>query len=377
MPATPHQAPRLPLLPEDATPIGEAAYLTVTQQGTAVYVWGTLWWSWQTGDQTARRLAAVQLALAKTAKRIDIAQAFEVTPETIWRWCRDYSRHGIDALRSAKTGPKGAWKLTDEVISHILALHAEGHTQAHIATTAGVSTFSVRQVLRERAAATQSGPASSSSDDASEKTGDQAGPTEDSGSHHGDGDEGPPEDLEAVPAPTPRTAERQAARYGLLQQATPVLTQGLQLPLVGLLLALPGLEATGLLEVAESTYGRLRNGFYGLRRLLLSLVLLALLREPRAEGATRIVPADLGRILALDRAPEVSTIRRLSGLAERGEAGELMQGLAQGFREVVWGGAVTWADPGWLAIRQQGWCGLRLTSSHRSDGVSSSIWEGR
>ena len=50
--------------------------------------------------------------------------------------------------------------------------------------------------------------------------------------------------------------------------------------------------------------------------MLLTLVLLALLREPRAEGATRIVPADLGRILALDRAPEVSTIR--SKLAELG-----------------------------------------------------------
>jgi hypothetical protein len=52
---------------------------------------------------------------------------------------------------------------------------------------------------------------------------------------------------------------------------------------------------------------------------LLTLVLLALLREPRAEGATRVVPADLGRILALDRAPEVSTIRRRLGeLAEAG-----------------------------------------------------------
>ena len=54
-----------------------------------------------------------------------------------------------------------------------------------------------------------------------------------------------------------------------------------------------------------------------------------LLREPRAEGATRIVPADLGRILALDQAPEVSTIRpRLSGLPDLGEAGQLMQSLA-------------------------------------------------
>jgi len=37
----------------------------------------------------------------------------------------------------------------------------------------------------------------------------------------------------------------------------------------------------------------------------LMLLFLALLRDPRAEGATRIRPADLGRLLGLDRAPEV------------------------------------------------------------------------
>src|SRR5674536_333872 len=40
------------------------------------------------------------------------------------------------------------------------------------------------------------------------------------------------------------------------------------------------------------------------------LLFLALLRDPRAEGATRIRPADLGRLLGLDRAPEVKTLRR-------------------------------------------------------------------
>lgn len=40
------------------------------------------------------------------------------------------------------------------------------------------------------------------------------------------------------------------------------------------------------------------------------LVFLALLREPRVEDATRIVPQHLGRMLATDRAPEVKTIRR-------------------------------------------------------------------
>jgi len=48
------------------------------------------------------------------------------------------------------------------------------------------------------------------------------------------------------------------------------------------------------------------------------LVFLALGREARAEGATRIPPAALGRVLGLDRAPAVKTIRRK--LAERAGA---------------------------------------------------------
>ena len=63
----------------------------------------------------------------------------------------------------------------------------------------------------------------------------------------------------------------------------------------GLLLALPALEATGLLEAAREVYGRLRDGFYGLTATLLTLVFLALTGEPRAEGATRVPPAALGR----------------------------------------------------------------------------------
>ena len=246
----------------------------------------------------------VQLVAAKVAKRVEIAAAFGVTPETVWRWCRDYGQEGIAGLVPVKPGPKGAWKLTNEVIDQIVVLDGQGLTQAAIAEQVGVSSFSVRQVLRDRQPAT-------------------ADVCDHEPQHHD-------EELAVLPAPQPRTAERQAARFGQLTEATPRVTEGRQLPLAGLLLALPTLEATGLLEVAGQTYGKLKNGFYGLRSVLLTLVLLALLREPRAEGATRIVPADLGRILALDRAPEVSTIRRrLAEIAQRGKAGELLAGLAR------------------------------------------------
>ncbi len=105
------------------------------------------------------------------------------------------------------------------------------------------------------------------------------------------------------PDTMPRDGERAAARWGLLgEAAAPVFTPGARYPLAGLLLALPALEATGLLGCARVVYGRLRDGFYGLDATLLTLVFLALLGEPRAEGATRVPPAALGRVLGLDRA---------------------------------------------------------------------------
>ena len=57
---------------------------------------------------------------------------------------------------------------------------------------------------------------------------------------------------------------------------------------------------------------------------------LALAGEPRAEGATRVPPAALGRVLGLDRAPEVKTIRRKLGeLAAAGKAADLIMALAR------------------------------------------------
>ena len=134
-----------------------------------------------------------------------------------------------------------------------------------------------------------------------------------------------------LPDPVPRDGERALARWGLLGEgAAPVFTPGARYPLAGLLLALPALEGTGLLAAAREVYGRLKDGFYGLTATLLTLVFLALAGEPRAEGATRVPPAALGRVLGLDRAPEVKTIRRKLGeLAAAGKAAELIMALAR------------------------------------------------
>ncbi len=94
-------------------------------------------------------------------------------------------------------------------------------------------------------------------------------------------------------------------------------------------LALPALAATGLLDCAHQVYGGLPAGFYGLDAMLVEGVARCLAGEPRAEGATRIDPFALGRVLGLDRAPEVKTIRRKIGwLAGRQQAEQLLTAMA-------------------------------------------------
>ena len=52
--------------------------------------------------------------------------------------------------------------------------------------------------------------------------------------------------------------------------------------------------------------------------------------EPRAEGATRVPPAALGRVPGLDRASEVKTIgRKLGELAAVGKPADLIMALAR------------------------------------------------
>src|SRR5467141_2557374 len=81
---------------------------------------------------------------------------------------------------------------------------------------------------------------------------------------------------------------------------------------------------------AEKIYGSLRPSFYGLRTTLVAYVLLALLRIPRPEALKEYPPGELGRIVGLDRMPEVKTLRRkLARLAASKGSFQLGQEIAR------------------------------------------------
>jgi prepilin-type processing-associated H-X9-DG protein len=124
--------------------------------------------------------------------------------------------------------------------------------------------------------------------------------------------------------PRDRSGDRALARVGLLEDAAPLFADHESLPRAGALLAVPLLARHGLIEAFVKVYGSLRPSFYGLRTIVVTLFLGALLRIKRPEHWKEYRPADLGAILGLDRAPEVKTVRRkFTRLAAR-ERGKLL-----------------------------------------------------
>jgi len=130
-------------------------------------------------------------------------------------------------------------------------------------------------------------------------------------------DEQPPVAARSFDAdPSNRVVDRLLACTGLLEDAAPVFAEAATVLGAGVMLAIPLLAHSGIFRIARKLYGEIGPAFYGLRTTLLTLLLLALRRIKRPEALKEHDPATLGRILGLDRGPEVKTLRRkLSRLA--------------------------------------------------------------
>jgi hypothetical protein len=68
------------------------------------------------------------------------------------------------------------------------------------------------------------------------------------------------------------------AYLGLLEDAAPLFGSATGVARAGVLLALPALARSGVLESAKEIYGSLGPAFYGLRTSLLTLLFMALWR---------------------------------------------------------------------------------------------------
>src|SRR6201987_1629823 len=272
-------------------------------------------------DTAAEAYAMVFLVESGFALQTDVARAFGCSVRTVRRNQRRYAQGGMAALGHEAGWRRGRRRISAKRLRHIEQMKSQGMSNRAIAHKLGVTEKAIRK---------------------------QVGPTRGAASRQlGLPEIAPPKKRSPSAAPPPanddepvpksldrdasnRTFDRQLAYLGLLKDAAPLFRDGSSIPGAGVLLALPCLVESGLLRISRKLYGEIGPAFYGLRTTLLTLLLMALLRIKRPEHLKERDPAAFGRLLGLDRAPEVKTLRlRLTCLAARHCAEQLGTELAR------------------------------------------------
>jgi len=296
-------------------------------------------------DTAAEAYAMVFLVESGFALQTDVARAFGCSVRTVRRNQWRYAQGGMAALGHEAGWRRGRRRISAKRLRRIEQMKSQGMSNRAIAHKLGVTEKAIRkQVGPTRGAA--SGQLALPEIRPPKKSAATAPPASSAGGDDDDDDDpggkrspsaAPPPANDDEPVPksldrdaSNRTFDRQLAYLGLLKDAAPLFRDGSSIPGAGVLLALPCLIESGLLRISRKLYGEIGPAFYGLRTTLLTLLLMALLRIKRPEHLKERDPAAFGRLLGLDRAPEVKTLRRrLTCLAARHCAEQLGAELAR------------------------------------------------
>jgi hypothetical protein len=299
-------------------------FVLVREVVAVVYDWA---------DRNTERLVWVQLHRAGHATQGQIALALGLGLRTINGWVRRYREQGVAGLIDR---PLTGRRADEEKAALVRRYRQAGYKLTDIARLVNVSLITVNRVLAQDRAHPQlplptavaeavvlPAPAPVARPTAASPTAPVLVAT-------GSEAERPLASSSPGVNPLDRSTDRVMARVGLLEDAEPVFASGENLPWVGAFLALALVGQEPLLPVAQKLWGSLGAAFYGVRTTLVTLLLLALLRIKRPEQLRGYDAVGLGRVLGLDRVPEVKTLRRkLQALSSPNQAMRFLEQLAR------------------------------------------------
>ncbi|MCM3902159.1 MAG: helix-turn-helix domain-containing protein [Pyrinomonadaceae bacterium] len=315
-----------------------------------ISVHGVVFAHYDVRDRAAEAYAMITLSESGYATQTQIAQSFGYAARSLRRYQERFETGGVGALVRGPGRPSGSRsgrekeRGGDQTILH---LKAKGSSNRAIAGRLGLSEKAIRKRLRRLG-----WQPSSESDDPclpfqQEASGDAPHAADTENSIDAINTIAPPDTAQRQPRsnedsqielptasrdpdPLNRSMDRLLAAMGLLEDAVPLFVHADSLARAGVLLAIPSLVSSAVLSIARKIYGTIGPAFYGLRTTLVACILLALLRIPRPETLKEYAPGNLGRIIGLDRVPEVKTLRRkLARLASRKASQQLGRELAR------------------------------------------------
>jgi transposase-like protein len=310
----------IPGFPVGAQRIGESLCILERDGQVIYFVGGDNYFSHPQDDVKSRRFVLASLMESSHVRAVDLEGAPLLIPHrTLMNWVAQYRKNGsVSFFRNAPVARPSV--MSAEVSAQCAALLADGLRPSVVARRVGIQESTLRKAIKRQAIAVLP-----ECTDANVQQG--AGSTE-AGSTKAERSREDAEAADAMGMACTRADERVAAAVGLAQCATTRFEPGQDVQMAGLLTGLPALCANGLLS-GLGRYLRLAPGFYSALHILLVLGFMALGRIRRPEGLRHIPPGEFGKVIGLDRVPEVRTLReKIAVIAATGDPGAWMNDYA-------------------------------------------------
>jgi hypothetical protein len=280
----------LPLIPREATEINDRVCVWRAQDRWTYFLGTYPIYSHQANDQRTFRLVTSQLIDAGACRQVDILRTFGVSKSGVIRSLRKLRLEGPESFFKVRQGRHGGNVLTCEVLESAQRLLQQGCSRRETADELSVQYDTLRKAIndgrlveswRQQGAAT----AKSSRDVRDAQA------------------------AEGMGTACTRPEERTLAAFGVCDGAPVRFEPCLDVPKGGVLCALPSLLMSGLLEGAEQLLKKVK-GYYRCFHILILLAFMALCRIKTVEQLRGHSPGEFGKIIGLDRVPEVRCLRR-------------------------------------------------------------------
>lgn len=302
----------LPLIPAGATPINRQ--VGVFNEGEHwTYLLGLYpVYRHRAGDLQAFRLTIAQLADSGACRPSELIDAFGISKSHMMRALRQYRESGLESFfEKGSSWGQGHRRrgrvLTAEVLARAQDLLDEGLSHAAAAKELGVAFDTLRRAVWDgRLRGKTSEPEQGAQPQASDKS---QRSVEDAQAAEGMG------------TGCTRAGERILAAMGALDGAAIRFEACRHVPFGGVLCALGALLANGLLSSAQQHLNKI-SGYYSTVHILLLLAFMSLCRIKTIEQLRGKAPGEFGKLMGLDRVPEVRCLRRKLDELSRDQAAE-------------------------------------------------------
>jgi len=303
----------LPLIPDGATQISDRISVVRHNDEWTYFCGVAPIFRHPETDRRTFRMFTAQLVCQGACQQVDIVRTFGVSSNSVKRSVKTYREHGAAGFyRPRKV--RGATVLTDQVQVQAQELLSRGCSRREVADQLDVRYDTIRKAINQGRLHESTEPIGtprtdselSAASDKSERSVDDAS-------------------AELGVACT-RPEERVLAAFGMLQGAPTRFENCRDVSFGGVLCALPALEANGLFEHLKESFPAL-GGYYTTLQVITLLAYMALCRIKTVEQLQYEAPGELGKLMGLDRVPEVRCLRNKLSQLSQASAPEQWSGL--------------------------------------------------